>query len=94
MTESKTIEQQVYDIVAQQGKLDVSAITPEATLKDLGIDSLEAIEIIFDIEEHFGVTLPDRAPDFDSDSVQGLLTAVKQAVDAAAAESGSGTRAV
>ncbi|MGO4258990.1 acyl carrier protein [Lysobacter sp. TAB13] len=89
MSEQASIERQVYDIVARQGKLDVAAITPEATLKDLGIDSLEAIEIIFDIEEHFGVTLPDRAPDFDSDSVQGLLNAVKQAVDAAAADKAS-----
>lgn len=82
---TQSIEQQLYDIVAKLGGVDPDKIVPEATLKDLGIDSLEAIEIIFDIEEHFGVTLPDRDPNFDSDSVQGLLDSVHQAIQAKAA---------
>jgi len=81
---NESVERQLYDIIAKQGGIDVATITPQSTLKDLGVDSLTAIETIFEIEEHFGVTLPDRDPNFDTDSVQGLLTALQQALDGAA----------
>lgn len=82
---NESVERQLYEIIARQSGIDVAAIAPQSTLKDLGVDSLTAIETIFEIEEHFGVTLPDRDPNFDTDSVQGLATALQQALDAAAA---------
>lgn len=33
-------------------------ITPERTLASLGIDSLAALELLFDIEDEFGIRLP------------------------------------
>src|SRR3546814_7766486 len=42
-----------------------------STLKDLGIASLEAIELIFDIEEHFNINFPDQqGANFDRDTAQ------------------------
>ncbi len=81
-----TTQQQVFDIIAKQAKIDVATITPESTLKDLGVASLEAIELIFDMEEHFDITFPDQqGANFDSDTVQSLLDAVQQGLDAKAA---------
>lgn len=77
---SESIQQQVFDLIAKHDGIDAAALKPEATLKDLGVDSLDAIEIIFDIEEHFDIALPDRDPDFDADSVQGLVNAVQSAL--------------
>lgn len=74
------IEDRVIAIIASSAGLEASAITPDATLKSLGVASLDAIEIIFDIEESFGITLPDRAPDFDADTVGGLIDAVRAAL--------------
>ncbi|MEU3255131.1 acyl carrier protein [Streptomyces sp. NPDC006997] len=34
-------------------------ITPEASLRALGLDSMQAIELLFEIEDTYGVTLPD-----------------------------------
>lgn len=76
-----TVQEQIFKIIAEHGKIDPATIKPESTLQDLGIASLEAIEIIFDIEEHFDITLPDRDPNFDSDTAQGLLDAVSQALE-------------
>ncbi|HEX7340061.1 MAG TPA: acyl carrier protein [Rhodanobacteraceae bacterium] len=81
---SPSIQQQVLELIAKHDGIDKTVLKPEATLKDLGVDSLDAIEIIFDIEEHFDVTLPDRDPNFDTDSVQGLVNAVQSALDAKA----------
>ncbi|MFD0312746.1 acyl carrier protein [Streptomyces flavalbus] len=34
-------------------------ITPDASLRALGLDSMQAIELLFEIEDTYGVTLPD-----------------------------------
>ena len=80
-----TIEDDVRRIIATEMDLDPARITREATLKALEIPSLDAIEIIFKLEEHFDITLPDRDPNFDTDSVAGLIDAVEQALAAKAA---------
>lgn len=81
-----TTQQQLFEIIAKQAKIDVTIIKPESTLKDLGIASLEAIELIFDIEEHFNITFPDQqGANFDSDTAQSLVDAVQKALDDKAA---------
>jgi acyl carrier protein len=87
-----TTQQQVFDIIAKQAKIDMAIIKPESTLKDLGIASLEAIELIFDIEEHFNITFPDQqGANFDSDTAQSLVDAVQKALDEKAA-AGEGSK--
>ncbi|RAN82989.1 phosphopantetheine-binding protein [Bacillus sp. SRB_336] len=77
-----TTQQQLFEIIAKQAKLDVAIIKPESTLKDLGVASLEAIELIFDIEEHFNINFPDQqGANFDTDTVQSLVDAVQKALD-------------
>jgi acyl carrier protein len=34
-------------------------VAPDASLRRLGLDSLQAIELLFDIEDSYGVVLPD-----------------------------------
>lgn len=81
-----TTQQQVFEIIAKQAKIDVNMIKSESTLKDLGIESLEAIEVIFDIEEHFNINFPDQqGANFDSDTAQSLVDAVQKALDDKAA---------
>lgn len=74
-------QQQVFELIAKQAKTDVAAVKPDSTLKDLGVASLEAIELIFDIEEHFDINFPDeQGANFDSDTAQRLVDAVRQAL--------------
>ena len=79
---SPSLQNQIFAIIADQAKLDVAAIRAESTLKDLGVASLDAIEVIFEIEEKFDVTLSDSDADLKSDTVQGLVFAVQRALDA------------
>ena len=83
---SETVQQQIFEIIAKQAKIDVATIKPESTLKDLGIASLDAIELIFDIEEHFDINFPDQqGANFDSDTAQSMVDAVQKALDEKAA---------
>ena len=42
---------------ARQLELDPSEITPDSTFESLGIDSLDVVEMIMDLEEDLGVDL-------------------------------------
>ncbi|GAA7221337.1 hypothetical protein BD0078_10930 [Helicobacter pylori] len=42
-------------------EIDVSQVTPEAKfVKDLGVDSLDIVELIMALEEKFGIEIPDE----------------------------------
>lgn len=69
-------QQETFEIIAKQAKIDIDTIKVESTLKDLGIASLDAIEVIFDLEEHFDVTLPNEDTDFDNGTVGQLVEAI------------------
>ena len=42
---------------ARQWELDASEITPDSTFERLGIDSLDVVEMIMDLESELGVEL-------------------------------------
>jgi acyl carrier protein len=54
------IERKLVEIVLQE-KPDLAddKLTPETALADAGIDSLDALTILFAIEEHFKIAVPD-----------------------------------
>ncbi len=54
-----TVADDVYAIIARHAKLEAAQITPATPLDALSIDSLAMVEIIFQIEEHFNITIPD-----------------------------------
>lgn len=50
-------------VLAEEFEVEASEITPEASLKEtLGLDSLDLVDVVVLVEQHFGVTL--TAPDF------------------------------
>lgn len=51
-------------ILVQRYKLDPARMTPDQPLDALGIDSLGMVEMLFFIEEEFGVHLPSEGVTF------------------------------
>jgi acyl carrier protein len=50
-------------VLAEEFEIDPETITPDASLKDtLGLDSLDFVDVVVLVEQHFGVTL--TGPDF------------------------------
>lgn len=80
-------QQEVFEIISKQAKIEISTIQPESTLKDLGVASLDAIEVIFDIEEHFNINLPNEDTDFEAGTVGHLVAAVDRQLAQKAANS-------
>jgi acyl carrier protein len=58
MTES--IETRVIAAIVRSQDLDPGRVTPEATFEELGMNSLDAISLINDLEEQFGIAIPNE----------------------------------
>lgn len=82
-----TVQDQIFEIIEEYARIDTAGIRLDSTIRDLGIASLDTIEILFDIEEHFDITLPELDPAFETDNVQRLIAIVIQAVDSNAQSS-------
>lgn len=49
----------VADIIAETSEIERETITPEShTIDDLGIDSLDFLDIVFAIDKDFGIKIP------------------------------------
>ena len=67
MTDNTDVAERLRATVAKELKQDVSSITTEHTLRgDLKLNSLDAIELMFRIEEEFDLSIPD-------DDMQGFV---------------------
>ena len=86
-TLNDTVRDRVIAILADQAMLDPGQVRMDATLQDLGIDSLGLVEAIFGIEEAFDIQVPFNANDptdseFDISTVATMVRAVESLVSA------------
>ncbi len=65
--------EKVKDIVADKLSINKEDISSESTLKDLGADSLDIVEMIMTFEEVFGIEIKDE----DAEKIK----TIKEAVD-------------
>lgn len=86
-TMQDSVRDKVIAILAEQAVLEPASISMDATLDDLGIDSLGLVETIFAIEEAFDIQVPFNANDpaaseFDISTVASMVRAVESLVSA------------
>jgi acyl carrier protein len=63
----QNVEAQLRDIIAAELNVEPQQITGESTVKDWGGDSLELLELLFQIESHFSIQIPDEEAEKISD---------------------------
>lgn len=69
-----TTFQKTQQFLARRFTLGESEITPERSLQSLGIDSLAAMELMFDLEDEFGIRLPNDQQVIDT--LRDLVTVI------------------
>lgn len=82
-----TVQDRVIAILAEQAVLEPEQVALNATLEDLGIDSLGLVEAVFAIEETFDIQVPFNANDpaaseFDISTVETMVRAVETLIAA------------
>lgn len=48
------------ELVAKKARVDRARVTPGARLIDFGLDSVRALELVVDLEQTFGLEIPDQ----------------------------------
>lgn len=53
---------EVYDkvvgLIAEKAKVDPASLSRDTQIQDINIDSLDVVEIFFDVEEAFDISIP------------------------------------
>jgi len=58
---AQSIEDKVKSIIVEQLGVDPEEVTMEAAfVNDLGADSLDTVELVMALEEHFDIQIPDE----------------------------------
>ena len=58
---ASSTEEKVKQIIVEQLGVDESEVTPTASfIDDLGADSLDTVELVMALEEHFDIQIPDE----------------------------------
>lgn len=65
--------EKVLEIIAREQHLDPGKVTMDSTFEELGIDSLDGVNILFALEEEFKIDIPD--------TVAQNMKGVRQVVD-------------
>lgn len=74
---------EVKQVIGKQARVPIDQLTADTRLEDIGIESIDVIEIVFALEEKFGVTLPFNANELavsEFETIGKVANAVKTVV--------------
>ena len=75
------VKDKIIDIVANQSPLAREKISLESTMDDIDVESLGLVEIIFELEEQFDISIPYNANGAsDLQTVGDVVVAVEKLV--------------
>jgi acyl carrier protein len=81
---SEELIQRVLKTIAASKRIPAEKVTIDSGFQELGIDSMDAVEILFALENEFDINIPDDAVRSVRD-VRGMCEGVEQLVAAKAA---------
>lgn len=71
---------EIQELIHKKYGLDPATLDPHASLRGHGVDSLTLVEFLFAVEDHYGISVPEKYSDIDT------VAALAAAVDAIRAE--------
>ena len=77
-------EQIIFDIIAKTCSVERDRITLDSTLKDLDVHSLDAVQVLFEIEDQFDIAVPEREDQFSAGTLGDLINGVDKLLAAKA----------
>lgn len=60
LTTADAVFAKISDLIVQSAGIEAEKITLEARFQDLGLDSLDALAMISDLEEEYGIKIPNQ----------------------------------
>jgi acyl carrier protein len=72
--------EELQDLIHRKYGIDPAALDPHASMRAHGVDSLTLVEMLFSVEDHFGISVPEKYAGIDT------LAELAKAVDELRAE--------
>lgn len=57
---------ELQDLIQAKYGLDPATLDPHASMRASGVDSLALVEFLFEVEDKFGISIPDNNPNLDT----------------------------
>jgi acyl carrier protein len=89
-----TVAEQLRNILTEKFSVPEERVQPGAKLEDLGLDSLDMIEVLFEVEDAFNIRVPEDGTEIRSATIQDLLDTVKRLVEEQQASAAAGAPAM
>jgi len=71
------VADKLMQIVAEQLGINPDQITPDSLTKEIGADSLDVVELVMELEEHFGITLRES----DAEQIKTIADAIRYIIE-------------
>jgi acyl carrier protein len=76
------LTKRVVAVVAATQRIPAETVTPESTFDELGVDSLDGVNLLFAVEEEFNINIPDE----DARQIRGvpdMVAGIRKLLDGA-----------
>jgi len=80
---SDELTQRVISVIAKTQRVASENIAPESTFEQLGMDSLDGVNLLFAVEEEFNINIPDEEAR-EIRSVGQMVEGIRKLLDGAA----------
>ena len=67
------VEGKVFEVLKSAAKCQHDKLSRTATFEDLGFDSLDGVELVLAMEEHFGFDIPNS----DAEKITSVMDAIQ-----------------
>ncbi len=90
MVDAEARRKEILAVIAEEASVDASIVDENTSVSDLGIGSLDLVELIFKIEDRFQIEVPSEGALENTDvKVHDLVDQVVKLIDAKAGSSSS-----
>jgi len=60
MSSAETIQARIFRVISESKRINLAAVQSDRTFEELGIDSLDRLNLLFDLESEFGIEIDDE----------------------------------
>ena len=80
VTDNTQLIQEIKEVIASEGMVDISKITPDATIESLDLKSVDIVMILTALEEKFNVYIPMDGSLQEAKDVKSLIEALSDQI--------------
>lgn len=60
MSSPETVQARIFRVISKSKRINLAAVQSDRTFEELGIDSLDRLNLLFDLESEFGIEIDDE----------------------------------